>query len=570
VATLGKDSLYEASGGVAITSHTPSGTGATGGSWVRANSFATYNALASVAGGGFRQSGTSGAAGAAYLNGSGGTGPCFVKATINVANDVHYCGVMLVSSAASAGGTNYTFTRDPGAWKVSKDGGSTPLGTPTPAFSAGTPYTLELRAIPDHAAGTVTLVALVNGVIVGAYTDSTSPYTGTLYGGLQSYAAATSATALMSDFESGTLATAIAGNDSKLAYYGRWGTSSTTRQTISNGSALELAYTGTYAHLRFNVTGVSVYPVVSYWLDGVGPTRTTLTASGLVVPVPTYIAQPTGTPAYASIRQSRHTLRILANVADGYPGGNDNWGSLTHALKLHSVVLENGEALLDIPTNPNQIEFLGDSLTASLRLLYTSANLDGPAYAAPELNFPEIVGRILGLKPYLFAHGGQGITAVATDSTPVANTSFGYVYSGAAWNPAIKPAVVVIYHGTNDSSGFTQAQYQTYLSTIRAAYPSAYIFAANPHARDVGTSISAAVTALADSRVFYLNYYGTVLTSGSDYSDSGGHLNPGGAAKLAAKLATDIQAQLDTSGVKVQPAGGAVAPIGCAFIRGVA
>ena len=109
------------------------------------------------------------------------------------------------------------------------------------------------------------------------------------------------------------------------------------------------------------------------------------------------------------------------------------------------------------------------------------------------------------------------------------------------WRPNTPPAIVVVHQGTNDAA-FTASQYQTYLAAIRSAYPAARIFAIVPCLKTTHADpIRAAVTALADSRVFFLDYSDAFRAA--DTSDNV-HFNPGGAISMGIKLASDIRAHL--------------------------
>jgi lysophospholipase L1-like esterase len=417
------------------------------------------------------------------------------------------------------------------------------------------PYSNQLQR---SAAGAGTW-SNVGSPVVGAtatLTDTTaSQNTSYDYRVVVTDSAGTPATANTNTLSSQLTKTLIVANDSNLRYYGRWNPGSTAI-TINNGSELEAAYTGNTCNLLFDVSGITAYPVVTTWIDNAGPTRSTLDSTARVTVTPAYNTAPSGSPSFAApVRSSRHRLRVMANC-DAGNGGANNWTSLQGAFKLVGIEVDGGAVSLALPASPDQIEFLGDSITAGVRVLFATGASDTPAVNSPEINWTEYVAQLLGLKAVVNGHGQQGITTTGADGAPVANTAFPLVYSGVSWNPSTKPAVVVIYQGTNDGS-ITQAAYQTFLGTIRTAYPSAYIFAVVPHNKTgLTTNISAAVTAMADSRIFYLNYSSGVISTTVDQCDSIGHLNPGGCVTLAAKLASDIRTQLNTSGVKVQPTGG--------------
>lgn len=413
-----------------------------------------------------------------------------------------------------------------GKWHLYKN--STELGTYTQALVDGTDYQLTLDM-----AGT-TIRVLIDGVERINVTDST--YAAAGKAGIIAYRSATNSTGMhIGDVAAAGASPSLTNpaNDPDFHYYGRW-KSGATAITINNGSECRFAYTGNSLNLLFDVSTVTGgnYPAIAYWVDNVGPTRAALDAAGVVAI----------TPVHNTISAGRHFVRFMANIESGFPVAVDNWASQTDALKFSGASLAAGEDLLTIPENPSTIEFLGDSITAGLRLLY--AGTDGTAVNAPEINWPEYVSQMLGLVTLVNGHGGQSLAGAGTDGTPAANAAFPYVYSGQAWNPTDKPIAVVIYQGTNATA--TQAQYAAYLATIRAAYPKAVVFAVNPYNVNNFTQISAAVAA-AGSRMYALNYQ-TALAS-TDLASDGIHLNPSGAVKLATLLASDIQSRFDTLGV---------------------
>lgn len=460
-------------------------------------------------------------------------------------------------SAGSGNATGYSLSASPSSVATGS------ACTITATLTGGTTLSASLViTLTDSAASTISgTITITNGNTTGTATVTpsasgthsiTASHTG---GGFTGGDGSTSFTATISG-------TSIAPNASGLVYVGRWSTpNSTNAITITNGALCRFVLTGysSMLTLRFDVSTVtsSNYPVIVYWVDGVGPTRTQLTSTGtLALTIPSQFSS-----------QTTHRVEFTANIYSGYPTNVDNWDNQTDALKFTGITADSGASLLAIPANPNTIEFLGDSITAGLRVLYTGTN--GNLYDAVESSWALQVARTLGLDPILFGHGGVGITVAATDGTPAANSSFGYVYNGVAWNPVNKPVAVWVYMGTNDGSGFTQSQYQTYLTTIRAAYPLALIFAVVPYNESgQASTVQSAVTAQADANVVYLNYSSSFTSS--DVVSDGTHFNEGGAAKMAALAASAIQSKFNTLNYRLQsPVGLTVAQLNSALASGV-
>jgi len=338
-------------------------------------------------------------------------------------------------------------------------------------------------------------------------------------------------------------------DDAAFLCQGRWNVESRQATTINNGSSVEFGYTGKSCRLVFDVTKAKILPAIAVWVDGCGPTRVPLDDGGVVsIPAPPASSVPPGA------KITRHTVRFLGVMDGGYLTKINNWQSLEGAVVFRGVILEPGESLFALPSSAPQIEFLGDSITAGLAMV-RDRNLPtyGPPDQYPEGNWPEWTARWLGMRPVVTGFGGQGITHGGTGGVPSAPDAFGFVYQGKEWTPATKPAVVVIYQGTNDSE-IQAPQYQAFLSKVRTAYPDAFLFAVVPHDRGKhAAAIQAAVQDSKDPRIFFLDYSQDVIGP-ADKADSC-HLNPGGAVRLATRLAGDIRSRIgvqpvSASGVK--------------------
>lgn len=562
---LGKDSLFEASAGVLLSAHTPSGAGATGGAWTNRISATTSDVnFVSLAGGGFKGSAAPNNC-LAYQAGITTSGANYVQAVVNFGAGTFDGGVgFVVPSTATdpaLAPIAYWFNANgDGAivkyWANTGFTDTANVATTTFSPAINTSYTLRLEI--SVSGSTVTLTAFVNGVSVGSGVDDGSigstgaAYTVPLYYSFKIY---DGSLANFSTYEAGNFAIApIAPNDPGYSYYGRWNVTSGAATTVNSGSLCEFIYTGNSCVLNFNTSSVvnSNYPVIAYNVDQVGWTRAQLDSSGLLTITPAYNTPPSGSPPFASVSSNRHSVQFMANIDSLYLETGNNWTNRTQGLIFLGASVA---SLLPNPTIPSTIEYLGDSITSGIRVLFTSgSDASNVINDAIELSWTTLVSENLGLKPIVNGHGGQSLTTPSTDGTPIPNTAFPFTYSGVTWNPTNKPVVVVIYQGTNAVA--TQGQYTTYLNTIRAAYPNAYIFGINPYLVNNGAAISAAIAA-GDSKMFYLNYQNAFTPS--DTSDNV-HFNPGGAMAMASRLSQDIQTQLNILGVKVQAGGGGPVP----------
>lgn len=355
----------------------------------------------------------------------------------------------------------------------------------------------------------------------------------------------------------------FAPTDAGFAFYGRWDRQPGGATSINSGSTLEFGFTGDACYLGFDTFGVVYPPEVLIELDGQWLPRVTSLATA-----PTVTLSPTYTTATA-VKAHAHRVKLwLEGVYEGVDSGGpqatvNQWSSRAAAAKFLGVALPPGESLLPASIDPNQVEFLGDSITATVRAVYTGSGASNQAVMASHLGFAQVAADRLGLKPVVSGLGGQGITTAGSAGVPAFATAFPLIYSGASYAPAHEPAVVILYHGTNDkgsTAGPYQSAYQSALALVRAAYPAALIFAVVPHGCTTFTTgggtftsaTSGAVAALADPHVFLLDYSAGVIDPTTDRSDTVAHLNPGGHARLGARLAADVQAQATASGIRYQ------------------
>jgi lysophospholipase L1-like esterase len=215
---------------------------------------------------------------------------------------------------------------------------------------------------------------------------------------------------------------------------------------------------------------------------------------------------------------------------------------LDGACRFLGIKFEDGE-IISLPYVEHQIEFLGDSITQGLRLLYTGSD-DDTGHQLPYANWPQLTADLLCMKPVVTGFGGQGLSKSGTCGAPAANTAFPFIYQGAAWVPKVKPDAVVIYQGTNDRIPPDEFQnaYHAFLQSVRRTYPSSLIFAICPRGKPYAKAIQSAVQQMNDATISFLDYSSGLI---SKYETSDGcHLNPGGAIRFAIRLSHDIQDHL--------------------------
>lgn len=327
-------------------------------------------------------------------------------------------------------------------------------------------------------------------------------------------------------------------------YYGRWQRGATA-VTVATGAMIEFAYSGGGGELRFDVAGFTDYPGVFVQVDNGPIARTILAADRATVPlVAPYGTEPRGKPPFAVPTGRHHIVRLWVAAHSLYlrPATGRQWTNLDGALKFCGITLAPGGELVALPYLSRQIEFLGDSITQGLRLLYTGTEED-IENQVPYANWPQLVADLLGLKPVVTGFGGVSLTAAGSCGAPRSIDSLPYIYGKVPWTPPVPPEVIVIYEGANDqvTPDVYGPLYREYLAAVRKMYPAALIFAVVVHWPDrakYAPVMRDAVAALGDDRIKLLDYSSGVVPE-LDTCD-GGHLSPGGAVKLAITLANDI------------------------------
>jgi lysophospholipase L1-like esterase len=295
-------------------------------------------------------------------------------------------------------------------------------------------------------------------------------------------------------------AAAAAGDvtDPNIVYVGRW-TNTSTSATPN--------WTGTYFSTRFTGTTVKVKArdAVNFYasIDG----RADVFFAGVRGTV-----NLTPTPLSAGT----HSLRVSYRSGDTIFLG---------------LVLDPGATTVRPALSTQVIEFVGDSITAG-------ALTDRLAVSA----YGWVLGERLGVQHTQIARSGYCLVVVS--GCVGQRTQFFQAASTGTtpWDFArYQASAVVINLGTNDIghgvSGATfQSTYTDFLRAVRAKYPSAVIFAMETFKRRYVTETQAAVRAVGDPNVRYVNTEGW-LTVGTDYEDTDGHPNEAGHVKVADRLA---------------------------------
>ena len=299
-------------------------------------------------------------------------------------------------------------------------------------------------------------------------------------------------------------ATTILPTDPNIQYVGRWDISSNTVHTsFWPGAYLETKFTGTTVAIRL-AGSANIFTTI----DG-GADVLHANANGTINLTPNRLAAGT------------HLLRVAAETE----------GDI---VRFQGLVLDTGATTVNPNLSPKLIEFVGDSITAGAT--DTKRALSDYAW---------LIGEQLGVRHTQIAQGGiclvtgpvcpDGFNNGIGMSTQFFKLQTVAFPNSPNWNfSRYQASAVVINLGTNDSGRTSaatfQSTYETFLRNIRNVYPSAHIFVLRTFVGAMAAPTQAAVQALNDSHIQFVNTTGWI--SRSDTND-GIHPTDAGHMKIA-------------------------------------
>lgn len=309
----------------------------------------------------------------------------------------------------------------------------------------------------------------------------------------------------------------IAPTNANIKYVGRWDTSSSTvYNSYWPGAYFVTQFTGTTVSLQLGGSS-NIYVSIDHGADTLYSA-----AQGTVNLTPTPLASGT------------HFLRVAARTDFDY-------------IAFQGLLLDGGATLV-APTLSNKlIEFIGDSITAG----YTDNK-----YALSD--YAWLIGEQLGVQHTQIAQSGiclvDNIQCFSPNPIGMSRQFFKLQNPSFPTSPSwdfsrYQPSAVVINLGTNDTSfnvtdATFQSTYETFLRNIRGVYPTARIFVLETFLGEKAAPTQAAVQAVGDSNIQYIDTTGWV--SFSDTND-GTHPSDAGHAKIASLLGPIIGAYLGNS-----------------------
>lgn len=318
------------------------------------------------------------------------------------------------------------------------------------------------------------------------------------------------------------------GAEELLHFYGRWNQLADRAITVNSGSQVSAQFTGTGVSARFDVSSnvAGSIPTIAWHVDQAAWQEAEIASSVSLA---------------SGLAPGQHTVTVLAR---GLDEKRSRWAPpLESSITFLSFDVTGGAVQSSVRPLRAKIEILGDSITEGVKVWSSHDGKTGSAWVADaRISYPFQTAEQLGLELRQVGFGYLGILKSGNGGVPKANDSFNWIYQGVP-RDSWQADMVVVNEGTNDSSQNATTfrdGYVTYLTTIRAAYPSAKIVGLRPFNGSQAAQVQAAVQArktAGDAKVYYVDTSGW-LGSG-DYTDSL-HPNAQGSGKAAKALSAAL------------------------------
>lgn len=257
-------------------------------------------------------------------------------------------------------------------------------------------------------------------------------------------------------------------NDNSIRFTGRWDVNEEAAVTTAPGSMMEIAFSGKYAVLYFNLE-LSTHPYLHMWIsvdDG----------AKIEVPLDHVIrieAQDSGSHVIKVIYKSTMEMQ-------------HRWyWPLVGRIDFRGVETEGASTLPE--DNRKIIEFVGDSITEGVLIdaQYTfekGGQLNRPNQDDSTATYAYLTAETLGMKPQIMGYGGLGVSKGGCGAVPKASVSYPYNFDGSPIKKEA-PEMIVINHGANDRENGPEKYTEGYLElvkVVREINPSAKIVALSP------------------------------------------------------------------------------------------
>lgn len=400
---------------------------------------------------------------------------------------------------------------------ITLTGTNTLWQTDTPGFTiSGTGNSLTGTGVNSNLAASRVVAA---SGLAGAYAI-TDPSTG---------ASATFTTA------SGPVTVSVADSNWFFSPYNWVKNGSNYVQTNTPGAYFKVRFSGTSLKMNVDVSALtlasvasSLYPTISYSIDGGSWTRYQLAPTDIQISLATSLAAAT------------HSIELY------FVGGNwttDRWTTPTMALRISGLVIDSGAATLAPNLRPGRAIIYGDSHLEGYELLAVTTTVSN---SDAQQSWGSLLGRALGCEYGIVGFAGQGYAQGGGGNVPALASAWNSYWNGQTrlssglFSPA--PDYIISGHGTNDLI-IPSSTVISLISSWRAAGgANAKILICNPPGQTGNTAVSVGVTAASDPKAYWIDQ-GEDLTSanvGGSYRNGNVHLSLRGHVRYGSTLAVGI------------------------------
>lgn len=218
---------------------------------------------------------------------------------------------------------------------------------------------------------------------------------------------------------------------SKPYYVGRWFEKEIEGEkhmvTLTDGSSLYfLINNASSFDVNFTVITTKEEPYFAYSIDGGEPVRQHITESTVTLP-----------------DTDRHIVQI---IADGMTETEGKWQE-EKGFALKNIMVAPGSSIWGVKPTNKVIFYYGDSITEGIRALNMDATSDGNSATNA---YPWYCSKALGAVTYSVGYGATGVTKEGSFNTFI--NAIDYYSEGREVNDGTIPDLIVVNHGTNDSS----------------------------------------------------------------------------------------------------------------------
>ena len=266
-------------------------------------------------------------------------------------------------------------------------------------------------------------------------------------------------------------------------------TVSTTFETVYPGSYFRLSFTGTGITINVDVSGLSAYPWVSYFVDSSNRVSQLLTNSTTSIVI-------------SGLADTQHDLLFVYNAKNNYNQAN-TWNN-SQKLVITSLILSGSNPSFDSLSASNALRTLkgilyGDSITAGLAT-DTGALAASSGNAAATSSYAWELGNVLDAEFDQCGCGSNGWTTAGVGSFPSFPNEWNLIKQGVSRDLSSYDFVTV-FHGYNDGgSDISQSIITNWLTAFRAV-SSAWVFIIVPFSGRQRNVLTSAVAAFNDAKV---------------------------------------------------------------------